>query len=116
MFGQEPVTALHHSPVAAAVGDEPDPRLGVPIDDGTRHSLASSFILACQAIHVVHVVVWSFGILSVFIVPAATREISSLGMAIAGQSPVRDAVAIRIAVTSKFLYPLQVLARKHFAT
>src|SRR5262245_21068738 len=61
VLSQKPVTALHHSPVAAAVSDEPDSCIGVLVDHGTGHSLAGSFILAVQTVHIVDIIVRAFG-------------------------------------------------------
>src|SRR5438552_19038320 len=64
---------------------------------------------------VVHVVVFSLGVLRLFVMTAASREISRLRMIGSGQRAITDAVAIHVLVAGKSAQLFEVLRGQHLA-
>ena len=70
---------------------------------------------ARHTVQVVHVVVFSLGVLSFFVMTAAAREISGLRMIGSRQRAITNAVAIHILVAGKSAQPFEVHRGQHLA-
>ena len=68
-----------------------------------------------EAVHVVHIVVLTFGVLRFLVMPAAAREIGRLRVVGAGQCPVTHAIAVHVLVARKTTQALKIRRRQYLA-
>src|SRR5205807_97332 len=78
-FPAQLIAGFEHGPMRAAVGDHAH---GCPsaFEHRSWHKRPGSFKLARQAVNVLHVIIWTFAVLSFFIMAAAASEVGGLGM------------------------------------
>src|SRR5215469_12601787 len=80
-----------------------------------RHSRARGFKFSGQTVHILDVIIRAFAVLALCIVAAATSEIGSPAVVGAGQCPIRNSVAINVAVPGKSTQALQIFLVQHFS-
>ena len=115
MFGLQLVAAFAHGIIRSSAIDEADFRFRVHVNHRFGDVFPHHFELVRQAIHVVDVVVFAFGILGLLVVAAAAGEIGSLLVFGARQGPVPDAVPIDILIPLETAKPIEILGGEDLA-
>src|ERR1700722_1946980 len=90
------------------ISQNPNLRSAVRNHFGTRDKRPRRLELFIQALHAALEIIWTLGVLRLFVVPAAAREIGRQRIPVAWQRAVRNAIAVYIFVARKSTQPFKV--------